>query len=361
MSMLRLACKSCLALQRNLNPDQGSTIFRVLNRQPYFKRYLTITTCTSNSNRPTPVEKKSELSELTTADNESFSLDPIIADENVDLWESVEADITDLTTFNLLKEQYNSRVQEMDEKTTAQTKQNGEATIVAPIKSKRNFRKKPVHVKKQGDQLTYQSEQNVLAEIDIYTFLKMPTNAINLFNYHRRHGHKFSLDAYNKVIHIWASQGSWRSVQMLLKNLTKEGLEPNYQTYAGLLETCGNIKDQRKTEKILFEMELKGFKVKEVFNQSILTANQISSVVRAVGKIHPNIVEEYQLNQTVRNFGERETTVDLLRDANVFKLISEQKEKELTGYVKMKSIDTTKMNDKKTKKRADQYKGITQK
>ena len=44
---------------------------------------------------------------------------------------------------------------------------------------------------------------------------------------------------------------------MLLKNLTKEGLEPNYQTYAGLLETCGNIKDQRKTEKILFEMELK--------------------------------------------------------------------------------------------------------
>ena len=152
----------------------GSTILRVLNRQAYFKRYLTITSCSTLPHRPTPAEKNSQLSELTTTDGEGLTLDPIIADENIDLWESVEADITDLTTFNLLKEQYNSRVQEMNEKTAARTaEENEESTIVAPLKSKRNFRKKPVHVKKQGDQLTYQSEQNVLAEIDIYTFLKM--------------------------------------------------------------------------------------------------------------------------------------------------------------------------------------------
>jgi len=37
----------------------------------------------------------------------------------------------------------------------------------------------------------------------------------------------------------------------------KEGLEPNYQTYAGLLEVCGNINDVRKTEYVLTEMEQK--------------------------------------------------------------------------------------------------------
>lgn len=59
------------------------------------------------------------------------------------------------------------------------------------------------------------------------------------------------------MIHILASQSSWRSVQMLVKNLSKEGLDPDYQTYAGLLEVCGNIKDQRRTERILVEMDLK--------------------------------------------------------------------------------------------------------
>jgi len=44
---------------------------------------------------------------------------------------------------------------------------------------------------------------------------------------------------------------------MLVRNLVKEGLEPNYQTYAGLLEVCGNINDVRKTEYVLTEMEQK--------------------------------------------------------------------------------------------------------
>lgn len=47
-------------------------------------------------------------------------------------------------------------------------------TIGPALKTgKRSYRKKQAHIKKLGDQLTYQSEQNVLAEIDIYTFLGM--------------------------------------------------------------------------------------------------------------------------------------------------------------------------------------------
>ena len=49
---------------------------------------------------------------------------------------------------------------------------------------KRNYRKKQAHIKKLGDQLTYQSEQNVLAEIDIYTFLGMVCNAIKFYCYY---------------------------------------------------------------------------------------------------------------------------------------------------------------------------------
>ena len=70
-----------------------------------------------------------------------------------------------------------------------------------------------------------------------------------------------------------------------------------------------------------------------MFNKSIFTANQIASIVRAVGAIHPNILEEYEANQKVGADDERQTTVDLLRDTNVFKLIDEQKEKELTGLL----------------------------
>ena len=83
--------------------------------------------------------------------------------------------------------------------------------------------------------------------------------AYNLFNFHRRHGHKFSLDAYNKVIHAWASQGGWKNVQMLYRNLKRDGLTPNYQTFAGLLEaaTCNSHEEQKaRVESIIYDMTL---------------------------------------------------------------------------------------------------------
>jgi len=49
----------------------------------------------------------------------------------------------------------------LDDTTTTQNKTS----------RKRKYISKPARKKKLGDQLTYQSEQNVLAEIDIYAFL----------------------------------------------------------------------------------------------------------------------------------------------------------------------------------------------
>ena len=83
--------------------------------------------------------------------------------------------------------------------------------------------------------------------------------AYNLFNFHRRHGHKFSLDAYNKVIHAWASQGGWKNAQMLYRNLKRDGLTPNHQTFAGLLEAANfsSPEEQKvRVESILYDMTL---------------------------------------------------------------------------------------------------------
>lgn len=116
------------------------------------------------------------------------------------VWDTLEADISDLTTFNLLKEQYNSRIREISASSTessvafeqasefvvdkdSSTTAN-EEIVVGPVKNfyKRKHRNKPTHVKKMGDQLTYQSEQNVLAEIDIYTFLGMVWNYLLIYS-----------------------------------------------------------------------------------------------------------------------------------------------------------------------------------
>lgn len=57
------------------------------------------------------------------------------------------------------------------------------------------------------------------------------------------------------MIHAWASHKSWKNIQLLLRNMKREELEPNYQTYAGLLEACGNLDDVVRTESVISEME----------------------------------------------------------------------------------------------------------
>lgn len=81
----------------------------------------------------------------------------------------------------------------------------------------------------------------------------------------------------------------------------------------------------------------KGFKLKDVFKKSVLTAQQIDSIVRAVGVIHPEILEEYKANRRQSRPDDavsHDSTIELLSNHNVSELIEEQKEKELKGMQK---------------------------
>ena len=46
-----------------------------------------------------------------------------VALKEVNLWDNIEADIADLTTFNLLKDQYNNRIRELKSSSKTDTEQ----------------------------------------------------------------------------------------------------------------------------------------------------------------------------------------------------------------------------------------------
>ena len=45
---------------------------------------------------------------------ETIMIEEEMAMKGLNLWDNIEADIADLTTFNLLKDQYNNRIREIE-------------------------------------------------------------------------------------------------------------------------------------------------------------------------------------------------------------------------------------------------------
>ena len=54
---------------------------------------------------------------------ETIMLEEEMALKEVNLWDNIEADIADLTTFNLLKDQYNNRIRELKSSSKTDTEQ----------------------------------------------------------------------------------------------------------------------------------------------------------------------------------------------------------------------------------------------
>ena len=79
--------------------------------------------------------------------------------------------------------------------------------------------------------------------------------AFQLFNKHRRKGHKFKVDAYNQLLHGIASCGSWLQIDLLLHSMKSQGVEPTFQTYAALIEACWKLEEKDKLEVIIPQME----------------------------------------------------------------------------------------------------------
>ena len=329
--VFRNACKLCQKLQRS------RTVSNNLHYQFYSKSLRGIATSYNDlySSKSKPIAvMKDDSREIF----QSFV-------EDMKILQNVEHDIVDKDSFDYLKETYLDRLKEFREMNNEIKEEEN------PKTSKRKRKRKsttPQAVYERGNQMTVHGEQNVLAEIDIYIYLREFAKAVNLFNFHRRHGHRFGVDSYNKIIHVWAARKGWKNIQLLLHSMQKEGIEMTYQTYAGLLEACGTIGTNASVhvENLLNEMLSKNMNVKEVLSESQLTKHQIESIFNAL-----HLANEKSFN----NGGHKRKEFG---NGSLSNRIQVQIEQELKGSIVIKSIEKSKVLQKSVLKRSDLYQNI---
>jgi len=337
--VIRGSCKACNLLQ-SVSPIRGY----LQNHQSYNTRqylYRTLTS-TSKSRRSIDAAVKKEPDFFNT-----------LVEEKTNLWQNIEHDVSDPATFEIVKQHYLQKLEQLKIEEVENEKAASEEIVPKKYPKKKKKKPKPVTAKyTPGNQLTYQGEQNILAEIDIYVYLGEVSKAYNLFNFHRRHGHKFSIDAYNKLIHAWASQCGWKNISILYQSLKREGFVPNYQTFAGLLEAAGYMKDEDKVNSIIADMESQGMDVHKVLTSSTLSKQQIEVIVNALSIMYPYYKQEYEEALSKKD------NVNSSENQYIFDLIKKQMQLELKGCLTVKSIDTTRVDNINGKKRADLYQQI---
>lgn len=213
--------------------------------------------------------------------------------------------------------------------------------IVETVKKRRKRKEANISKYERGNQLTVYAEHNVLAEIDIYMYLGEFNKAEKVFNYHRRCGHRFSTSVYNKMINVWALQKNWKKIQFLLQNMRSEKVESNYQTYAGLLEACGNMDydTHQEVQYILNEMKLKDLCVRELFRKSRLTKQQIASIRSALSLVEADCFDSDVDKQ--------------MPELNEF--AQKQLDNEINGTLTIKSVETLASTAKHVVKRSNLY------
>ncbi|XP_047134645.1 DNA-directed RNA polymerase, mitochondrial isoform X1 [Hydra vulgaris] len=269
-------------------------------------------------------------------------------------WKSIEHDIEDEKTLELLKSRLYEKMEDVEDDDLEKIYENDVDQTENTLKKKKNVKITLTSKYAENNQLTHQAENNVLAECDIYIYLGEITQAFNLFNYHRRHGHKFDIEGYNKIIHGWAvHRDGWKNIKVLLQNIKSDGLLPNYQTYAGLLVACSNMDDKKKTKEVIKDMLEKGFHLNNLFKNTCLSKPQIIAILKAVNEVDPCYLDG--IEEKIRFT--KETVFQPTTD-NVVNMIKEQINNELRGSVKIKSVDKTKLHSKKAIRRAEWYKQI---
>lgn len=93
--------------------------------------------------------------------------------EKQNIWQPIEHDITDIVTFDIVKQQYLEKLEEISKENKVETipiKSDKSPDIKAKKRVKKRS-KPPLAKYTRNSQLTYNGEQNVLAEIDVYLYL----------------------------------------------------------------------------------------------------------------------------------------------------------------------------------------------
>ena len=133
--------------------------FKRSYQKPYFIRYVASTADSFKAS--TQAEKKNP---------EFFET---LVQEKENIWEAIEHDITDVVTFDIVKQQYLERLEEISQEHRVETipmKSDKSPDIKAKKKVKKKA-KPPLAKYTRNSQLTHNGEQNVLAEIDVYLYL----------------------------------------------------------------------------------------------------------------------------------------------------------------------------------------------
>ncbi|KAL5483992.1 hypothetical protein EMCRGX_G020417 [Ephydatia muelleri] len=210
-------------------------------------------------------------------------------------------------------------------------------------------------------------EYHVVSAIDGFLALGLVQHAEPHFNQYRREGHQFEVGLYNKLLFGWAEKNNRIRATLLLGSMKADGVEPNFSTYAAMLVLCGRTKDWEMAEKMIKEIEQKGYNIKHILHQGELSRSQCLSILEVLNQfniqferpthtplLYPRVVRGlYDCNEAAtKNDAPNQSTLPNppLRglDTNVLqKNVKRQFDIELQGHENVPSIIKPKNSDGK--------------
>lgn len=119
-----------------------------------------------------------------------------------------------------------------------------------------------------------------------------------VLNYrYKRNKRDFNIDIYNTLLHGYAKTGNIVKVKEIMKILKEDGIEPNHQTYAAILECLGRIEDPEKrltdARSFLLEAESKNITMNDIVDHSKFTHDQRETILSLFGEIDPTFCPRY--------------------------------------------------------------------
>eukprot|EP00794_Sanderia_malayensis_P016234 gene16234-17872_t len=228
-----------------------------------------------------------------------------------------------------------------------------------------------------GKQLTFVEETKVFAELDALIKHGRIHEAIQSFNNHRRRGHKFTVEPYNQLLHGIATHGSWPQVHIMLHTMKSQNIEPNFQTFAALIEACWHQGEQKKLANIIKQMEINGFSAAHIFHKCCLTKYQADAVFSALKSINPDykvqvpphtaINTQKSASNLLKRLAEpahpsvdNDSVLPGLNMNELQHLCNQQIENEVKGYILVPSVEKKRNLSEKEKKRKGLYLKICQ-
>eukprot|EP00795_Rhopilema_esculentum_P010397 gene10397-19094_t len=254
---------------------------------------------------------------------------------------------------------------------------SGVEEVKAPERKQKKRTKNPLpSLTLDGRQLTFVEETKVTAEVDVLMKHNRAAEAFQLFNKHRRRGHKFSVENYNQLLHCFANCGTWLQVDILLHSMVSQGVKPDIQTYAAVIEACWKMGETTKLEQFVKQMGKDGLCKEHIFHKCVLTKGQVSAITSALKSVDPDfkpvppdapartkLPNNRLLNPMMEPITEQVEDNSVFPDSwqdNLHDLFEQQLQNEIKGFVTIPSIERKGAVSEKDGKRKQLYIDISE-